>query len=46
MIDLIKQNREQIIDLCKRFGVQRLEVFGSAARERGFNPASSDVDFF
>ncbi len=30
--------------LCRRFGVSRLEVFGSAA-VGGFDPASSDYDF-
>ena len=31
--------------LCRRFGVERLEVFGSAARGTDFDPASSDADF-
>jgi predicted nucleotidyltransferase len=30
--------------LCKRFGVLRLDVFGSAATG-DFNPAGSDIDF-
>ena len=34
-----------IADLCRRFGVVRLEVFGSAARGEDFDPAHSDVDF-
>jgi uncharacterized protein len=33
-----------IAALCRRFGVARLEVFGSAATG-GFEPASSDYDF-
>jgi predicted nucleotidyltransferase len=33
-----------IAALCKRFGVARLEVFGSAATE-AFDPRSSDFDF-
>ena len=33
-----------IAALCRRFGVSRLEVFGSAA-VGGFEPASSDYDF-
>jgi predicted nucleotidyltransferase len=32
-------------DLCRRFGVTRLEVFGSAARADDFDPARSDADF-
>lgn len=33
-----------IAALCRRFGVSRLEVFGSASVD-GFDPASSDYDF-
>lgn len=32
-------------DLCQRFGVRRLEVFGSAVRGKAFDPARSDADF-
>jgi predicted nucleotidyltransferase len=42
---LIEQHREEIADLCRRFGVRRLEVFGSAARGADFDPATSDADF-
>jgi prevent-host-death family protein len=31
--------------LCARYGVSRLEVFGSAARGDDFDPERSDVDF-
>jgi len=41
----IEQHREEIADICRRFGVRRLEVFGSAARGTDFNPATSDADF-
>ena len=44
MITLIEQHRPAIASLCLRFGVRRLEVFGSAAAGR-FDPARSDVDF-
>ncbi|MGH8709385.1 MAG: nucleotidyltransferase family protein [Burkholderiales bacterium] len=44
MIDLIDSNRAQIAALCERFGVRRLEVFGSAA-SGSFDPGRSDVDF-
>lgn len=30
--------------LCHRYGVTRLEVFGSAARGEDFDPARSDAD--
>lgn len=36
--------RADVRDLCQRFGVARLDVFGSAARGQGFREAS-DVDF-
>lgn len=42
---LIHQNREAIESICRRYGVRRLEVFGSAARAVDFDPARSDVDF-
>jgi len=45
MIDLIERNREQIVALCKKHGVKRLELFGSAARGDDFDPKTSDVDF-
>jgi predicted nucleotidyltransferase len=37
--------REALTALCRRFGVARLELFGSAARGTDFAPASSDLDF-
>ena len=44
MLDLIEAHRDQIAELCRRFGVQRLDVFGSAARVTDFDPERSDVD--
>ena len=37
----------EIADACRRFGVRRLEVFGSASGngETPFDPERSDVDF-
>ncbi len=32
-------------DACRRFGVRRLDLFGSAATGLGFDPACSDLDF-
>jgi predicted nucleotidyltransferase len=45
MIADIALHGEELRDLCRRFGVRRLEVFGSAAREADFDPARSDIDF-
>ncbi len=45
MHTLIEQRRAEIALLCRRYGVRRLEVFGSAARGADFDPASSDADF-
>jgi len=36
--------RGSLAEQCKRFGVRRLEVFGSATRG-DFDPEKSDVDF-
>lgn len=36
-------HHDQIVALCRRYGVERLEVFGSAADGR-FDPARSDFD--
>lgn len=40
---LVASRREALAEVCRRFGVQRLEVFGSAAAG-GFDPERSDVD--
>lgn len=45
MVRLIEDNREAIKDLCARYRVQRLEVFGSALTGRGFRAEQSDLDF-
>jgi len=44
MIPLIEDNRAALETLCKKYGVARLEVFGSAATGE-FDPDRSDVDF-
>jgi len=41
----IKTRSEALAALCRRFGVARLEVFGSAARGRDFDELISDADF-
>ena len=41
----IEQKRDALAALCRQYGVARLEVFGSAARDVGFDPDGSDADF-
>ena len=44
MISEIVERQSEIIALCRRYGVRRLEVFGSAATGH-FDPLRSDIDF-
>jgi len=44
MITDISLHREELRKLCRRFGVTRLDVFGSAVGG-DFDPARSDLDF-
>ena len=41
----IADRRGDLAALCRRHGVARLEVFGSAARGADFEPERSDADF-
>lgn len=41
----IAQHRAAIAEICRRYGICRLEVVGSAARAIDFHEESSDVDF-
>ena len=41
----IADRKEKIVELCRRYRVARLEVFGSAARGTDFDPETSDADF-
>jgi uncharacterized protein len=43
MVPLLSTRRAEIDELCRRFHVRRLDVFGSAAREHDFTD-SSDID--
>ena len=43
MNQIITDNLQAIRALCDQFGVARLELFGSAARD-DFDPETSDVD--
>src|SRR5436309_10228253 len=44
MSSVFDKNKSRLAEECRRFGVRRLEVFGSAARG-DFDPAKSDFDF-
>ena len=44
MIPLLEERRSEIAALCRRYGVRRLDLFGSAATGE-FDPESSDLDF-
>ncbi len=41
----IDQKRGEISGICRRLGIRKLEVFGSAARGADFDVAHSDADF-
>jgi predicted nucleotidyltransferase len=44
MQPIVENSKRELAELCRRFHVQRLEVFGSAARG-AFDATRSDVDF-
>jgi predicted nucleotidyltransferase len=44
MIDLVEQHRSDLLSLCRKYDVHRLDVFGSAA-QGDFDPTRSDLDF-
>jgi len=41
---LIDDKQKELNELCRQFGVKRLEVFGSATQDMGFGQ-ESDLDF-
>ena len=41
---LIEKNRQSLVNLCRKYHVRRLDVFGSAA-VGDFDISSSDIDF-
>ena len=45
MHPVVESKRDELSALCRRFGVRRLEVFGSAARGKDFDESTSDIDF-
>ena len=44
MIASLKERQPEIAELCREYGVRKLEVFGSASTG-DFDPESSDYDF-
>lgn len=45
MIPLVEDRRAEVAGLCKKYGVERLDLFGSAGSDGGFDPDRSDLDF-
>ena len=43
MTQVLEGHRQELADLCRKYNVRRLDVFGSAARG-DFDEATSDVD--
>jgi predicted nucleotidyltransferase len=44
MIDLIERHRTDVDNLCRKYNVKTLELFGSAA-DGVWDPLTSDLDF-
>jgi predicted nucleotidyltransferase len=44
MNPLIEQHRGRLLELCRKYDVRRLDLFGSAARG-DFDSGASDLDF-
>ncbi len=45
MNSIVKEKLPQLVELCKKYKVVRMYLFGSAARDTDFDPATSDIDF-
>jgi hypothetical protein len=45
MHPVVSSRLDALAELCRRFHVRRLDVFGSAARGEDFDPTRSDADF-
>ena len=41
---IVEQHREQLLALCRRYDIRRLDLIGSATRD-DFDPVTSDLDF-
>jgi predicted nucleotidyltransferase len=45
MVSVLAEKQGEVVALCDRYGVKRLELFGSAASDEQFVPERSDLDF-
>ncbi|MBI4828897.1 MAG: nucleotidyltransferase domain-containing protein [Nitrospinae bacterium] len=45
MIAIVGEKKPELDELCRKHGVRRLDLFGSAASEGEFQAESSDLDF-
>ncbi len=45
MNSIVKEKLPQLVELCKKYRVVRMYLFGSAARDTDFDPERSDFDF-
>ncbi len=45
MHPVIADKKEDIVIICQRYDVAKLEIYGSAARGKDFDPDKSDADF-
>lgn len=43
MVEFVRERLPEVRDLCLRYGVRQLQLFGSAY-EGSFDPAKSDID--
>ncbi len=43
MTSIVQEKIPQLVELCKKYRVERMYLFGSAARD-DFDPATSDID--
>ena len=44
MTDILGNKRDEVVEACRRHGVARLDVFGSALRD-DYRPHESNLDF-
>lgn len=44
-LTIIDDNNRELVRLCRRYHVRRLDIFGSATRGAQFDEATSDLDF-
>jgi predicted nucleotidyltransferase len=45
MVNAIEEHHSELVRLCEKYRVRKLEVFGSTATGEGFDPQTSDLDF-